>query len=246
MNADVFALTLREFVGQRRSLLICLLAAVPVALALIIRATDPDTIEPLEWTANTLMEGTIITTILPLSCLLLGTAAFGNEIDSGTVLYLVTKPISRSEIVVAKFAAAASLTMTFLVSATALSGFIVVMGSGGDLVVGFTIAVAVGILAYTAVFTLVSLVTSRALLVGLAYVFVWEAGVTELFSATAYLSIRQYTLGIADLLSGLDPDIFQADIAGPAAPILAIAVTLAALALSIRRLERLQITAPAE
>jgi ABC-2 type transport system permease protein len=245
MNTTIFALTMREFVSQRRSLLIILLAAVPVLLSVIVRLSDPEDLNRVEWMTSTLLDGTMIRSILPLSCLLLGTAAFGNEIDGGTILYLLTKPIRRSEIVLAKFVSAASLSGVFLVGATIISGLIASESSAGaDVVAGFSVAVAIGVLAYTALFILVSLVTQRALLFGLAYILVWEAIATDLFSATAYLSIRQYCLGIADLLSNVSEDTFDPKVTGAAAPFLAAIVTLGALGLAVRSLERLQIREP--
>jgi ABC-2 type transport system permease protein len=245
VNSDVFTLTLREFLGQRRSLLIFLLAAVPVGLAIIVRVSQPDDVDRLDWIANTLMDGTVITTILPLTCLLLGTAAFGNEIDGGTIFYLLTKPIRRSEIVLAKFVAAATLAGVFLTAATLTSGLIAIKDKADvEVALAFAIAVALGTMSYTAIFLLLSLVTSRALLIGLAYILVWEAIVTELFSAASYLSVRQYCLGIADLLWDTEGGIFEADTAGVAALVLAIALTLGALVVAVRSLERLQVREP--
>jgi ABC-2 type transport system permease protein len=100
------------------------------------------------------------------------------------------------------------------------------------------------VLAYSALFILLSLVTQRSLLFGLAYIFVWEAIATDLFSATAYLSIRQYSLGIADLFSNVSADTFDPKVAAAAAPVLAIAVTISALVMAVRGLEKLQIREP--
>ena len=55
-----------------------------------------------------------------------------------------------------------------------------------------------GALEYTAVFLALSLVTSRALIIGLAYVVVWEGVVAGLFAGTRILSIRQHALAVAD------------------------------------------------
>ena len=240
MNGTIFMLTVKELIGQRRSLLMFLLAAVPLGLAVIFRVSDP--VDQHDWTANTLMDGTVLTIVLPLSCLILGTAAIGREIEDGTVLYLLTKPLARLQIVGAKFTAAALLAIAFIVPATALAGFIAIQGvAEGGIVVGFTAAVALGILAYTALFVLISVVTSRALLASLAYVFVWEALVTRLFSATSYLSIRHYCLGIADFIADVSADDFQAKL-GVEALVLVVAVTIGAIFFAVRRLETLEVT----
>lgn len=240
MNATIFKLTVREFISRRQSLLLFLFAAMPVGLAVIFRISDPR--DQQDWTANFLMDGTVVTIVLPLASLILSTAAIGSEIENGTVLYLLTKPISRLEIVGAKFAAAAMLLVIFIVPATATAGFIAIQGAPeSGVVIGFTLAVAAGALAYVALFLLLSVVTSRALLAGLAYVIIWETLVTELFPATSYVSVRQYCLGIADTIASGKADEFQAEL-GAEALVLAAAVTVGALLLATRRLETLEIS----
>ncbi len=241
MNRAIFTVTLRELTGQRRSLLLVLLAIVPIALALIYQAGDR--VDPQDWAANVLMHGVVVTLVLPLTCLVLGTSALGTEIDDGTVVYLLTKPIPRSSIVTAKFAASALVGATLVVVSTAVSGAIGIAGAPSHgLVPAFTIAVGLAALAYTALFILLSVMTSRALLVGLAYVFVWEGVLTNLFSATAYLSIREYCLAIAAAISTISPDVFSSQIgAGYAFPLLA-AVTVGALYAAILRLETLELS----
>jgi ABC-2 type transport system permease protein len=60
----------------------------------------------------------------------------------------------------------------------------------------------VGALEYTAAFVAVSIITSRALIVGLAYVVVWEGFVAGLFAGTRPISIRQHALAVAEALGG--------------------------------------------
>ena len=96
MNSTIFALTLRQITGQRRILLVGVVAALaPVGLALIYRAGTFD--DPLDWTANTLLDNIIVTVVLPLACLLVGTSAMGTEIEDGTAVYLLSKPLPRRE-----------------------------------------------------------------------------------------------------------------------------------------------------
>ncbi len=241
MNATVFTLTLRQIAGQRRSFLLFLLALVPVAVALIYRLGEH--VDQHEWTANVLLNGIVVTTILPLACLILGTSALGSEIEDGTAVYILAKPVPRRQIIGAKFAASAMVAAVFVVPATAISGLIGLHGvSEEGIVTGFGLATLVGLFAYTAVFMLLSVATSRALLFGLAYVFIWEGLVTELFSGTRYLSIRQYCLGLADLVSTVSKDEFESNLGGPEGLILAAVVTLIALVIAVRRLEAFELT----
>lgn len=241
MNWTIFTLTLREFFGQRRSLLLFLMTLVPVGLAIIYRAGDH--IDQQDWAANVLLNGIVITTIVPLACLIFGTAALGSEIEDGTAVYILAKPVPRREIIVAKFAAADMVVAVFIVPASAISGLIALQGTSEQgIAVGFSLATLLGVAAYSAVFILLSVASSRALIFGLAYVFIWEGVVTELFSGTRWISIRQYCLGVADLISSVNEDAFRAELDGPAALILIAVVTATALILAVRRLERLELT----
>jgi len=239
MNATVFKLTLRQFAGQRRSLLLFGLALVPVALAVLFRLGEHA--DQHEETAHFLAD-VVITAILPLACLILGTSALGSEIEDGTAVYVLAKPVPRRDIIAAKFAASALIAAAFLVPATAVSGLIGLQGvSEEGIATGFTIAVLVGVFAYTAVFMLLSVATSRALLIGLAYVFIWEGLITELFSGTRYLSIRQYCLGIADLISTVSERDFEANLGGVEGLVLAGVVVATALVFAVRRLEAFEL-----
>ena len=241
MNRTIFALTLRQFFGQKRSLLLLLLALVPLGVALIYRAGDQ--LNPHDWTANVLLDRIVITTVLPLACLIFGTSAFGSEIEDGTAVYILAKPVPRGQIVVAKFAAASLAVALFIVPAAALSGLIALQGvSGQGIATGFALATLLGVAAYSGVFVLLSVVSSRALIFGLVYVFIWEGIVTDLFSGTRWVSIRQYCLGVADLVSSVRKDDFSADLNGVAAFVLIAWVTLTALVLATRRLQRLELT----
>ena len=240
MNASVFTLTLRQFAGQRRSLLMFGLALIPVALAIIFRLGEH--LDQQEETANFLAD-VVVTAILPLACLILGTSALGSEIEDGTAVYILAKPVPRRDIIAAKFAASVLIAAAFVVPATAASGLIGLQGvSEEGIVTGFAIATLVGVFAYTAVFILLSVATSRALLFGLAYVFIWEGLITELFSGTRYLSIRQYTLGIADFFATVSKQDFEATVGGPEAFVLATFAAAAALVLAVRRLEAFELT----
>jgi ABC-2 type transport system permease protein len=242
MNMAVFRLTIRELAGQKRIILMLLLAAIPVLLAIVYSVGNR--LHPQDWTAN-FMETVVVTVVLPLICLVLGTSAIGSEIDDGTAVYILAKPVPRLQIVFAKFAAAALISAGLVVTATAMSGLIALSGEQSEgITTGFTLAVAFGSFAYCAVFILLSIVTSRALLFGLGYVFIWEGLVTNLFGSMSYVSIRQYCLGIADAVatvSARQTD-FKAELTAAEAVPLIIAVTIAALYFATRRLEALELS----
>jgi ABC-2 type transport system permease protein len=236
MNTTVFALTLRQIGGRKRILLVGLAAALaPVGLALIYRLGTGD--DPVDWTANTLLDSIVITVVLPLACLMVGTSAMGDEIEDGTAVYLLSKPLPRREIIFAKAAAAMLVTAAFVLPGAALAPMLSLEGAEGDgLIVGFFMACIFGICAYTMVFVLLSVATSRPLVIGLGYIFIWEGVLGDLFTGTRYLSIRQYCLGIADGVTTVPERIFHAELGGAVSLILMLAVIAAATVLATRAL----------
>src|SRR5690606_16675043 len=98
-----------------------------------------------------------------------------------------------------------------------------------------------GILAYSAVFLLVSLFVARALLVGIVYALVWESLLGRYLTGLKVVSIRHYTesilVGMAD-----DPDIALSGATGVATSWIVIGfVTIASILLATWRLRNLNL-----
>jgi ABC-2 type transport system permease protein len=203
--AAIASVGLRAVLGRRRMVLLVLLAAVPVLLALLLRAggtTGGAAIGP-AGVASNVIELLIVRVVLPLIALVLGTGVLGSELEDGTAVYLLTKPVPRWQIVAAKVLVAAGVSIVLSGLSTLLTALII--GAGTDvssLAVGFTIATALGAAAYCALFLALSIVTTRAFIVGLIYTLVWEGVLAGLFEGTQLLSIRQYVIGLATGLAG--------------------------------------------
>lgn len=237
MNREIFVLSLRQLLGRRRTFALIALSLLPLLVALVFRTGNSD-IDRVDWTANALMNGLIVTTLLPLVTLVLSTTSLGMEIEDGTIVYLLSKPLSRAQVITAKLAASWLPAGALVSLSAASSASIALQGSEPTLLLAFVIAAAFGALAYSSVFLLLSLLTSRALVIGLIYVFIWEGIVTELFTGTRILSVRQYTLGVADLLTGTRK--FEAHLDGAVALTLMVIVTAGVVAFTIRRLNRFE------
>jgi len=234
--------TTRSLLGRRRTLLVVLFLAVPLLLALLARAV-PGT-EAREEIAIGLLDNLVVRVVLPLVSLLIGTAVLGAEVDDGTIDFLLVNPVPRWEIIAAKLLVAEVVTLGLLVPVTALSGAILVAGLPGvdaDIAIGFTVGVAVGAIVYVALFVAMSVVTSRALVLGLGYVLIWEGFLASLFAGTRNLSVREYTLSIAQAVSGVDITAGQA-IAPAVAVVMSVVVFVGAVAVAIRRLGSFSVT----
>jgi len=79
-----------------------------------------------------------------------------------------------------------------------------VLADSARLGLALAAAAAIGALAYTALFLLLSLLTRRPVLFGLAYILVWEGLLGNLVSGTRSFSIEQYVITFADLIAPTD------------------------------------------
>ena len=241
MTRTLLRITLGHLLGQRRFFAMGGLMLIPLGIALLYRlAADGDATPPAEFTSN-MIRALIITLLLPLVALVLGTAALGSEIEDGTAVYLLATPIERWRIVAIKTLVAAAAAAVMLVPATLLTALVSLGGEEQGLALGFAVAVGLGAVVYTSAFVALSVLTSGALLIGLGYVFVWEAIVTNLFAGTRWVSVREYALGAGDLVSAAPPAVFEARLDGTSALIAAAVVTAGAFVLAVRWLERFEI-----
>jgi ABC-2 type transport system permease protein len=232
----IAAITLRSLLDRRRFWLMVLLAAAPVLMTLVITFYSYQSIgEPI-------FRQLIVRTVLPLVALVFGTAALGTELEDGTIVFLLTKPIRRARIILAKAVVAAGLTAALMVPATLLTGIIASTRESGmtEATLAFGIAVAAGGSAYALGFMALSTFTTRALAVGLAYVLIWEGILSGLFEGTRVFSVRQATLGLAAMLQGQDPLALDG-IDGVTSVVVLTIVIVGSLALSTWRLARYQL-----
>jgi ABC-2 type transport system permease protein len=225
---EVARVTLRALLGRRRSILMLLLAGVPVLVGLLVRANSSG-VHDLGGT----LDGLVVRLVLPLVALVFGTAALGSELDDGTAIHLLTKPIRRSTIVLAKIAVAGTLAAAMLVPSTLVAGILLArpgtdgLGTAGAVAVG----VLVGAYVYTAIFVALSIVTTRGLIIGLGYALIWEGLLAGLLPGSQVFSVREYVRGIAEALSPATID----SIVGTAAPVYAaIALVAATIVASVR------------
>ncbi|HEX2469560.1 MAG TPA: ABC transporter permease subunit [Candidatus Limnocylindrales bacterium] len=233
----IVELTLRALVGRRRTLTIALLAVLPVLLGILVRVGGgrPD--------APEILDTLVIRTVCPLVALVIGTGAIGSEIDDGTLIFQLIKPVPRWVVAVAKTAVAAFVTAVLVVPPVVVSGLLL-GGLGAESIgttIGFAIAALAGGTAYAVGFTALGLMTSRALVVGLGYTLIWEGVLAGLLEGTRFLSVRQATLGIAAELTGEDVGVVP--LAMPISVGIIAVVIVGGVILTATRLRRFQIRA---
>jgi ABC-2 type transport system permease protein len=241
MNKTLRLLTfsLGQLLAGRRLVIIALLVALPLVVPAVF-ANGAD-VEPATFTLE-LFRQLVLPVLLPVVALTFATSSLGSELRDGTVTNLLLKPIPRPAVLGAKYLAAVASSLVVLLPAETVGHVVAAGGLGStDLLTGMLLATVVGTLAYCALGLLLSLLMARALLVGLAYALLWEGAVVSVAPSAASLSIRGYTEGVlAAALRGGGLGL-ETRLGPVSATVLAAVVTLAALFLAVRRLERMDI-----
>lgn len=190
-NPTIARITVRALFGQRRFLLLLPLPVLVVGLAVL---TDASGAHPSDW-VGAIVLGLGLTVVLPVLALIIGTGVLGTEIDDGTLAHVLAKPLPRREIILSKLVVAVGVTTLTTGVPLALTGFI---AGSRSLALGLVVGAFVGSLAYCSLFAALSLLTRRPVLVGLAYILIWESLLQSILDGTRVLSIYQYVLTVVD------------------------------------------------
>lgn len=224
---EIARVTLRGLVGRRRTLLMLLLAAIPILVGLLVRA-NRDGIDAVGGTLDAL----VVRIILPLIALVFGTAALGSELEDGTAVHVLTKPINRATVVLAKVTVAGSLTAALVVPATVITAMLLARpDADGSQTIALAIGALVGSYVYAAIFLALGVVTSRGLIIGLGYALIWEGLLAGLLPGSQVFSVREYVRGIA---SALSPGVLESVVGSAGFLYAAIALAVALFAASYR------------
>jgi ABC-2 type transport system permease protein len=235
MNSVVAGITYRAVLGRRRVLLLILLPLVLIGLALILRAVGSTD----EKATVTLMQVYAIGTMLPLLGLIAGTGTIAPEIDDGTIIHLLSKPISRPLIATTKFAVAVSLLTVFAAVPTFVAAYLLLRDEAG-IAAGFALGALIGGIAYAAVFLLLGVVTRHAVTIGIIYAVVWENLVGGYVPGARNFSIQQWAQTFAAQIT--TTGFFKASVGmGFAVPAVLI-VTIGSVVWAGQRLRSLSLT----
>jgi ABC-2 type transport system permease protein len=227
MNSTVLMITVHGMLGRRRFLLLLPLPILLVGLAVLANGLGAD---PSDWAAPVLVAFGF-GVMLPLIALIVGTGVLGSEIDDGTIVHILAKPLPRREIILAKLAVAVSVTAVTAGVPMYIAGLV---AGSARLSVGLVAGCLLGAFAYSAIFMVLSLLTRRPVLLGLLYVLLWEGLLGNLLSGTRLLSVQQYAIAVADRVSG--SDLLKGTVSVPLAIVMALVFSVGGTLLAIDRL----------
>jgi ABC-2 type transport system permease protein len=205
INGTVARLTAKSLLGRKRTLLLMLLPLALLGLctlARILAGLDSSIADELERGLSADLLGAFgIAIMMPLLGLIAGTGSIGPEIDEGSIVYLLAKPLNRYSIVVTKLLVAIGVITAFGVVPIAVAGF-VLTGDLGSVAVSYAVGAFAAGVAYCAFFLMLSVITKNAVVVGLIYALVWESLVGGLVPGAQDLSVQQWSLAVVKQVFG--------------------------------------------
>ena len=221
----VFDLSLDGMIWSRRSLLMGLLVGLPVLLSVVYRvvlATHArvHALPPLDLYA-VFVAVFWVRNVIPVAALFHATSLIADEVEGRTLTYLLTRPLTRPAILLGKFLAYLATALGVALPAVVVTFFLLASARGWsgvgaevpDLLRDLGV-VALALLAYGALFTLLGVLLRRPVIPGLLFLFGWELlanlpGYLPRLTLTAWLRSlihhRPAQEGLAELFAQVQP-----------------------------------------
>jgi len=196
-------LTWRQLFARRRAWLAAAIVALPFLITFFYRfASDDREGDRLVFLMG-LNKELVLGVLLPITAVIFGTTAFGGEVEDGTLIYLLVRPVPRWSVVLVKFAVAA-LVSAGVVSASVLLAWFALRNAElpWAFAQGFLTATMIGAVIYCGIFAYLGLVTRRGLVFGLVYTIVFENILARNLAGVKWLSVREFTITLAQWAGG--------------------------------------------
>ena len=190
-------LALQALLGRRRFWLLLAFPVLLIGLVVLITALTDGA------TAYEIIPGLGYPLVLPLVAILASSSVLGPEVDDGSIVYLLSKPVSRYGVAISKWLVA--LGATLAAGALPILVAALITGESTRAVALFVGALVAGT-TYSALFLAISSVTRHAVIASLMFVLIWESLLGNLLSGIAWLSIGQWGLRIGHEIAGELPD----------------------------------------
>jgi ABC-2 type transport system permease protein len=229
---NIFWIFIKAFVKDRKSHVLTLLGLLPVPV-LIMSDQVPTNPFPAQTFFIDLTQSMYISLLIPLFGLLLGTAALTDEIESHTIVQLVSRPVRRVEIIVWRYLA--TVVAGTLVAIIVTSGFYVTVTLNApiplELLTGFWGVCAICCAVYCALFILLGVALKRPLIWGVVITLYEQLlGVLAVFIGGAAFSISGHILHVGTQF--VDYSYSIVDWTPTSSGLLLVAITLLSLVIS--------------
>lgn len=243
LNA-VFRLSLSVLVRSRRTLVIGMGCFLPVLFSMLGVALITTQLGPGELTGFSMTSFIIVNVyvyiLLAVVTLFYGTSLVSEEVEEKTITYLLMRPVPRPTIYVGKYLAYLVVGLALLIPSATLTFLIAMLAdpageAGRHLPILFQdlAVLALGVLAYGALYALFGTVTKRPVLIGLGFAVVWETIVSFVPGYLNKLTIKHYLVALLPHPAGERGVLgfFESSTSAPVAVLVLLALTAALVAL---------------
>lgn len=191
MNSPILRLAVRSLFGRARALLLVAMPLLLLGLAVLLNATAGDAANTPRDVPLVLVRTFGLGIVVPVVALIATTTLINSEFDDGSIIYLLTKPVSRLSIVASKALIVLLCTLAFAALPMTLAAMVLI-GTDADVWLGALAGGIVSSLAYAGIFTTLATLLNRSLVGCLVYWLVWEATLTSFISPASWLSARAW------------------------------------------------------
>src|SRR5687768_942288 len=173
-HRTVIWLTRRQLFAKRRVYVALAVLVIPALIALLVRFNAAEGDLDAVGSLTTIYKEIVLGVLLPLTALVFGTSAFGGEVDDGTLIYLMVKPVPRWQLTFSKYLVAFLSTAIVAVLSVMLAWLAMQNGAPLRLPLAFSAGTIVGAAIYCAIFVTLGITSRRALAIGLLYIVAFE------------------------------------------------------------------------
>jgi ABC-2 type transport system permease protein len=242
LERTVLWLTWRQLFARRRLYAAIAFALLPVLFTFVFRFNAEGRDGDLMRFFSALNRNLIVGTLIPLAAAVFGTTAFGGEVDDGTLVYLLVKPIARWRIVLSKYLVAVLSTLAVGVPALVLPWLVLRNDEvTGGMLQGFLVGAVLASVIYCAIFLALGVATRRALVFALLYIIAFEGVLSRQLEGVKAFSVREWSVSVS--LAASEGALKVAEYTVPMNTVYTMgSIFLAvALTLSLRRLSRYEV-----
>ena len=225
---------LKQLITKGRLIGIAIVGVLPIFLGWVIGAQSND---PLEAGVG-FVSYMGLSILVPIVALIFASASLGDTREDGTLVYLWLRPISRLSVSTGAWAASVTIALPLTVIPMTVSALL--LDAGNSVVTATIITSILAVVAYSGLFVTLGLIVKNPVLWGLAYIFIWEAIVASFAKPAAALAVSGYSRAIITGRTNVEFD-YLFDPSQSVSILMLIIITIAGLACSSARLNRLEV-----
>jgi len=207
----IFRMHLSRLARSKRAVLCAVVSAIPPVFAWLVwnldeTAPTADMLSAIAWWMH-------LQVIVPLVALIAGSAVVNEEVENRTITFLFTRPMARAALFIGRWLATLVLVSILLVGGAQL----VILGAeirlaadGAEIAAGiparYLWATFMGGATYSILFAMLGIFLRHPMIVGLGYVFAFEALIANLPGESQSLSVQFY---LRSILVDLDVTVWR-------------------------------------